>query len=49
MRIPLAVGLCLIAIAAAAAAPRAKDQAKPAANTAVSESEHARELPRAHQ
>jgi len=36
MRIPLAVGLCLIAIAAAAAAPRAKDQAKPAANAAVS-------------
>ncbi len=36
MRIPLAVGLCLIAIAAAAAAPRAKDQAKPAANADVS-------------
>ena len=35
MRIPLAVGLCLIAIAATAA-PRAKDQAKPAANAAVS-------------
>jgi uncharacterized protein len=31
MRIPLAVGLCLIAITAAAA-PRAKDQAKPEAN-----------------
>ncbi len=36
MRIPLAVGLCLVAIAAAAAAPRAKDQAKPVANAAVS-------------
>lgn len=36
MRIPLAVGLCLVAVAAAAAAPRAKDQAKPVANAAVS-------------
>ena len=36
MRIPLAVGLCLVAIAAAVAAPRAKDQAKPVANAAVS-------------
>ena len=34
MRIPLAVGLCLIALAATAA-PRAKDQAKPEANVAA--------------
>jgi TRAP transporter TAXI family solute receptor len=34
MRIPLAVGLCLIAITAVAA-PRAKDQAKPDANVAA--------------
>ena len=33
MRIPLAVGLCLIALAATAA-PRAKDPAKPDTNVA---------------
>jgi uncharacterized protein len=35
MRIPLAIGLCLIALAATAA-PRAKDEAKPDANVAPS-------------